>query len=62
MKFDFIYPDSNILERNRRKIQQPNHQKEEEINDFFIENEELVIDKLKNDPDLWEKLKQRLEN
>ena len=31
MKFDFIYPDSNILERNRRKIQQPNHQKEEEI-------------------------------
>lgn len=62
MKFDFIYPDSNILERNRRKIQQPNHQKEEEINDFFIENEELVIDKLKNDPDLWKKLKQRLEN
>lgn len=62
MKFDFIYPDSNILERNRRKLQQPNHQKEEEIADFFIENEELVIDKLKNDPDLWEKLKQRLEN
>lgn len=62
MKFDFIYPDSNILERNRRKLQQPNHQKEEEIDDFFIENEELVINKLKNDPDLWEKLKQRLEN
>ena len=60
LKFDFIYPDNNTLERNRKKIQQSDYIKEDKINELFDEYEDLLIDKLKNDPDLWEKIQKQI--
>ena len=62
MQFQFTYPDSSTLERNRRKILKTNYKEEEQIEEIFIEHEDLVIDKLKNDPDLWQKIREQVEN
>jgi superfamily I DNA and RNA helicase len=61
-KFDFYYPNFNTLERNREKIQQSDYVKEDKINIIFDEYEDVLLDKLKNDPDLWKKIKNKVEN
>ena len=56
----FMLKMSGFYERNRKKIQQSDYIKEDKINELFDEYEDLLIDKLKNDPDLWEKIQKQI--